>query len=988
MGDLVAASHDRGTLTIIWGGGAGLDGQATTWSIGSEVADVVVADLDADGHLDIATALPNSDAVAVLRGRGHRSFAGPGHHAAGSVPRALIATDLDGAAPPELITADLGGGSVTVLRGLVAAAPVIVGPGPHGLVAGDFDGDSDIDLAVAIADDNAVQVMVGDGEGGLLPGPRHIVGNAPYGVVAADFDGDGVLDIASANALDDTVSVLWGDGVGALRGRATWPTVSEPEALVVVPRPDALPVLGVLSRVTSTVQFVDPRDGVAVAGATAERATAIMADGLGSLLYASDTAGRVGSMSPGTGLRLMPMWTGPQVPSAWPVDLEGDNIDELLVVEPGSKFGDLQLWRGGPTSSTSVMTGLTAITRGAKSGELTGDSRRDVVIWSSESLVVLIQQPSSLLLALSPPSAFPNGIQDVVLGDADGDGAQELLVLSGSAAKERRLQGYSVDASGALNLMADIPLDISANTLRIVDGGGDGRTDLVFGGPGEFFYLEDISLPLRVIELEESAELGALALRDVNGDGSPDAFYCSDGGLFYILDLLGDSPAAPVQIDNDRCETVDLHDLDGDGAIDLLVQATDRNFDSQRILFTPWLREPAGWTLGGAQSVLTHPFASLQLAQLDADGTPDILLTGFPFIDTAAIRRTSGPALVEAAGPRLDDTLRFRFGDIDGDGATDLIGFSQNLAVALADREGSFGSLFSFDRAIAFGSPEAVVQDLVVADFVRDGADEVVVAISAPDIVGVKILSLAFGAKVDVSREELAVLPNEQVMLHVADLDRDTNLDLVVLGVGSQLDAFVFLGTGQGHFAAPRATSGKSPTEIRRTELFDMDGDGHLDVLGAADDGAVVFPGLGGDSFAKGRYWATVAGQLHLPGDFDDDGLVDLAVLNDGELRILVGANPDGDANVALSSLTALAMADLDGDGRLELLAAGDLPQPLAATKLLYVGHADQHDVIFDEFEVPAGPASALSVSDFDGDGDEDILWIDDGGVTVVRQEP
>lgn len=989
MGDLVAASSDRGTLTVIWGGITGFDGTAIAWSIDADISDVVVADLDADGHLDIAAALPGFDTVAVLRGRGHRSYAEIEHHATGPVPRALVAVDLDDAAPPELVTANLDGGSVSVLRGLTAAVPVRVGSGPRGVVAGDFDSDGDNDLAIALADDNAVQILLGDGSGDLLAGPRHIVGNAPYALVAADLDGDGGLDIAAANALDDTVSVLWGDGTGDLRARSTWPTLSAPEELVVVQRQDELPMLGVLSRATSTVQFVDPRDGAAFGGATKDRASAIVADGFGSLLYASDMAGQVGNMVPGTGLRLMPMWTGPQVSRAWPIDLEGDNIEELIVVEPGDDFGTLRLWRNGPASATSVTTGLTEGARGATSGELTGDGRRDVAVWSSEALVVLVQQPNKSLLAPSGPSAFVEQIQDVVLGDVDGDGARELLVLSGNEAESSRLQGFSVDSSGALHLVADIPLDAIVNVLRVVKGGGDGRTDLIMGDDhGALFYLEDLGLPLRLLELDASARLGDIALGDVDGDGGLNAVYCSDGGMFHAPDLLGINPIVQTRVSHNPCETLELCDLNGDGALDLLTLTIDRNLDPDRALFTPWVYGASGWTPGGAQSIIAPIPASLQFVHLDADGISDILLTGLAVSGAEAMRGVLGPALVEVEGPRLDDALRFRFGDLDGDGASDLIGFSRNLAVALTDRDGGFGPLFTFDQAVAFGSSDAVVQDVVAADFDGNGADELMVAVKSQDDVAARLLYLTIGSESELTRKDLGLLQHKNVALHYADLDGDKNLDLIALGGGAQLDSFVVAGDGRGNFAVPHMASVRSPAPVLRTLLFDMDGDGQLDVLASTDAGAVLFRGMGGDSFEAGRYWTTVHGQSHLPGDYDSDGLVDLAVLNDGELRLLLGVGSDYDAHVALNSVSAIARADLNGDGRLELLAAGDLSPPMVGTKLLHVGHSSDHEVTFYDFELPAGLARALSVNDLDGDGNAELVWIEAQGVTVVRQEP
>src|SRR5690606_16407091 len=145
----------------------------------------------------LATALPREDAVAVLLGRDRRSLSQPQRLGVGPAPRFVLAADLDAAGPPELVTGDVGDGSVSVVTGLSSAARLAVGPGPRSLAAGDLDGDGDLDLAVALVEADALQLLVNDGRGRLSLGPRHAVGAAPQAVVAADFDADGALDLAS-----------------------------------------------------------------------------------------------------------------------------------------------------------------------------------------------------------------------------------------------------------------------------------------------------------------------------------------------------------------------------------------------------------------------------------------------------------------------------------------------------------------------------------------------------------------------------------------------------------------------------------------------------------------------------------------------------------------------------------------------------------------------------------------------------------------------
>ena len=58
--------------------------------------------------------------------------------------------------------------------------------------------------------------MLGNGDGTFTeaPGSPYAVGTNPSSVVVADFNGDGNLDFAVANKGDNTISVFKGDGNG------------------------------------------------------------------------------------------------------------------------------------------------------------------------------------------------------------------------------------------------------------------------------------------------------------------------------------------------------------------------------------------------------------------------------------------------------------------------------------------------------------------------------------------------------------------------------------------------------------------------------------------------------------------------------------------------------------------------------------------------------------------------------------------------------
>jgi VCBS repeat-containing protein len=76
------------------------------------------------------------------------------------------------------------------------------------VAVGDFDGDSDPDLAVANDFSDDVSVLLGDGQGGFGGPTDFAAGDGPFSVAVGDFNGDSDPDLAVANFISDNVSVL------------------------------------------------------------------------------------------------------------------------------------------------------------------------------------------------------------------------------------------------------------------------------------------------------------------------------------------------------------------------------------------------------------------------------------------------------------------------------------------------------------------------------------------------------------------------------------------------------------------------------------------------------------------------------------------------------------------------------------------------------------------------------------------------------------
>jgi WD40 repeat protein len=161
----------------------------------------------------------------------------------GKEPSAFAVADFDGINGPDAAVCNSADDEVTILLNdgegngtFELGVDVAVGDFPSDIAAGDFDGDDDIDLAVANRDDNTVKLMTNDGTGTFTVTSTFEVGNAPSAIVAADFNGDELIDLAVANEADNTVTIFLNDGGRGFEEHATievdlGPGVLEPEDL-------------------------------------------------------------------------------------------------------------------------------------------------------------------------------------------------------------------------------------------------------------------------------------------------------------------------------------------------------------------------------------------------------------------------------------------------------------------------------------------------------------------------------------------------------------------------------------------------------------------------------------------------------------------------------------------------------------------------------------------------------------------------------------
>ena len=105
------------------------------------------------------------------------------------------------------------------------------------IASADFDGDGSLDLAVTNIGINVfgdVSVLMGRGDGRFdEPVPYEVGGSTPVWVAAGDFDGDGSPDLAVSVTTTDSIAILLGNGDGTFQGAVSYPTEEAPEGFTV-----------------------------------------------------------------------------------------------------------------------------------------------------------------------------------------------------------------------------------------------------------------------------------------------------------------------------------------------------------------------------------------------------------------------------------------------------------------------------------------------------------------------------------------------------------------------------------------------------------------------------------------------------------------------------------------------------------------------------------------------------------------------------------
>jgi hypothetical protein len=585
-------------------------------------------------------------------------------------------------------------------------------------------------------------------------------------------------------------------------------------------------------------------------------------------------------------------------------------------------------------------------------------------------------------------------VVSLVAADLDGDGVNdlayygtpaELIVLKGTGGGEfRELRRISVGEA--------VPAPTS---LRAGDLDRDGRADLVLMLPNELVTIRQgpdgrLGDPERTPHT--AARPSILDLVDLDGDGGLDLVVLDSGEedpirVRFSVEGGRHGPEQRFALDSPRAiafaelngkpgaELLAVESQSGRVRVMTLAEGSEDESDRRgRLAFFPL---PAGERRNRA----------LALGDIDGDQKPDVVVSDPANAQVLVFLQGAGGLGPARPFPSLAGARGIAVAELDGDGAGEVL--------VLSEQEKQIGLAHFKDGRLSFPAPLPIVGEpvaLAVADLDGDRTPEVLY-VARDDSTGRDYVLRAIRRNAsggfeayrwgDTDAAPIPGLGGNPPALRVVDIDRDGQPDFLVF---KPFGAPILL-RGQGKDRLPEPLGGNLGPLAAATPAgvtTSAPGDAALLVAQNAFARAITLGRDGrwevNDQYNAGRGSAQIIGAAAL--DADGDGKPEVVLFDRAAKELLYLAERDGAyrsvgaLSIGALDFQGLHVADLDGDGRDDLLLAGAEKFGVVST-----GRKRQR------FQALAGYATNrpdavlgdLIVGDINGDGRPDIVVTDIG---------
>jgi hypothetical protein len=469
------------------------------------------------------------------------SFAMKTDFTAGNYPAGISFGDLNEDGKSELITTNYSSNDIFVYRNISAAGNVSFESGvsyataakPEGISLGDLNGDGKLDIVVTSIDDHLFSVFINTSNGANISfaSRQDFATGAtrwPRGVAITDLDADGKPDIITP----DNNLTLAGGNPNPFGTVTIYKNTSSVGNLSFA-SPEILNADDYPRKVFTADLDGDGKPDIVVGNNNTASIT----------VFKNNSVPGTVSFSGGTDYT-----TGGNPEEISMGDLDGDNKADVAVANfTGSTVSVFRNTSSGATISFAPKQDLVVATPiGISMGDLDGDGKPDLAVASYNSSTVAVFRNTSTgsVISFAPKIHYPagNGIVDVYIGDADGDGIPDLSTTNSTDNKTSVLR---IMNDPALSYFS--PTFAGAGTTVTIKGiNFTGTSAVSFGGtPATSFMVESLTTIKAVVGTGAtgnisvttpfgSRTLGGFTFNVVTGIYEPSAFVSE----FYIFPSL------------------------------------------------------------------------------------------------------------------------------------------------------------------------------------------------------------------------------------------------------------------------------------------------------------------------------------------------------------------------------------------------------------------------------------------------------------------
>jgi hypothetical protein len=677
--------------------------------------------------------------------------------------------------------------------------------------------------------------------------------------------------------------------------------------------------------------------------------------------------------------------------------------------------------------------------RALAAADFNGDGKVDLAIANQLDNAVWVFLNDAATGATTPsfnPTtnvSFSTGTEPhwVAAGDVDRDGRIDIMAVNKISNTVRPLLNVTAPGANAPTFTALAPISPAPGTgaasAALADYNGDGKLDMVVAcelsnsvwvgfntspGLGVVTYNVSTTFP-------SGASPVNVVAADLNGDGLPDFVTADRTGNTITARANTNTPGSlstptfgPAVTRSfpalSSVQGLSAGDMNLDGRLDV-VASNAVTFTDQLTFFLNTTGSPTGdpsFDTGRSFPAIGQP-PSVAIGDLDRDGRPDVG-TANDVSNTLSFRlnETAPGSGTAAVGGRADlatgTAPRYLLmPDFNGDGKLDLVTANRSNAniTAYLNNTGLGSSPADFtarlDGPVATGPT-----DVAAADMNRDGKVDLVTANDGSGDFSVVLNNTVIDSP---TFNFLAAIPtpagSQPAAIALRDLNGDGKVDAVVANSGSNtvqvFHNITVLGTMTAMFQAPLSLVGfSSPRAVAIGDL-DLDGKPDIVVANSASTTLSVFHNdttLGAGPPAPAFSLATSITVGSAPrglaiGDLDGDGKPDIVAANSGSDTVTTLLNDSTPPGPAISFPPARARSflvdqvpvavrlfDYNGDGRLDLAVANQTSATLSVLRNNTAPGAGAADYLDRrEFATNSGPTS-IADGDLNGDGRPDLI--------------